>query len=167
MKLVVRVIEARNIPAMDQNGYSDPYVRLQLGRQRFKTKVVRKSLSPSWEEEFSFKVEDLKDELVISVLDEDKYFNDDFVGFLKIPVSRVFDADNKSLPTAWHSLQPKNKKSKNKDCGMFVTFFVFSFNIVCCFNFLPSAFCLLICLTTAGNCCDRILKFSKNPMCIS
>lgn len=117
MKLLVRVIEARNLPAMDLNGLSDPYVRLQLGKQRFKTKVVKKCLNPSWSEEFSFRVDDLSEELIVSVLDEDKYFNDDFVGHLKVPVSRVFDADSQSLGSVWYSLQPKSKKSKNRDCG--------------------------------------------------
>ncbi|XP_021687724.2 C2 and GRAM domain-containing protein At1g03370 isoform X2 [Hevea brasiliensis] len=117
MRLLVRVIEARNLPAMDLNGSSDPYVRVQLGKQKFKTKVVKKNLNPSWGEEFSFRVEDLNEELIICVLDEDKYFNDDTVGQLKVPVSLIFDADNKSLGTAWYALQPRNKKSKNKDCG--------------------------------------------------
>ncbi|KAI4371607.1 hypothetical protein MLD38_009935 [Melastoma candidum] len=117
MKLYVRIIEARNIPAMDLNGLSDPYVRLQLGRHRFRTKVVKKCLNPTWGEGFSFRVEDLKDDLLIAVLDEDKYFSDDFVGQVKIPVSSVFDAENGSLGTAWYALQPKNKKSKHKDCG--------------------------------------------------
>ncbi|CDP04547.1 unnamed protein product [Coffea canephora] len=117
MKLLVRVIEARDIPPMDPNGFSDPYVKLQLGKQRFKTKVVKKCLNPSWCEEFAFRVDDLKEELLISVLDEDKYFNDDFVGQIKVPISGVFDAPDKSLGTAWYTLQPKNKKAKNKDCG--------------------------------------------------
>ncbi|WCJ28215.1 C2 calcium/lipid-binding and GRAM domain containing protein [Euphorbia peplus] len=117
MRLLVRVIEARNLPPMDPNGLSDPYVKVQLGKQRCKTKVVKKSLNPTWGEEFSFRVEDLNDELVISVLDEDKYFNDEFVGQIKVPVSLIFDADNKSLGTAWYTLQRKHKKSKNKDCG--------------------------------------------------
>lgn len=117
MKLVVRVVEARNLPAMDPNGLSDPYVKVVLGKQRFKTKVVKKSLNPSWGEEFTFRVEDLQGELVISVLDEDKYFNDDFVGLMKMPIARIFDAENKSLATAWYSLRPKNKKSKLKECG--------------------------------------------------
>ncbi|PON57652.1 C2- GRAM domain containing protein [Parasponia andersonii] len=128
MKLFVRVIEARNLPAMDLNGLSDPYVKLQLGKHRSKTKVVKKSLNPSWGEEFSFKVEDLKEELLISVLDEDKYFNDDFVGQVRVPVSRVFDAENQSLETAWYPLQPKTKKSKNKDCGEILLSIYFSLN---------------------------------------
>ncbi|KAL2341428.1 hypothetical protein Fmac_009368 [Flemingia macrophylla] len=117
MKLVVRVIEAKNLPPTDPNGLSDPYVRLQLGRQRFKTKVIKKCLNPKWDEEFSFKVDDLNEELVISVMDEDKFFNDDFVGQLKVPVSLVFEEEIKSLGTAWYSLQPKSKKSKNKESG--------------------------------------------------
>lgn len=119
MKLYVRVLEARNIPAMDLNGFSDPYVRLQLGKNRFRTKVVKKCLNPTWGELFSFKVEDLNDELVICVLDEDKFFSDDFVGQLKIPISQVFDADNGSLGTTWYTLLPKNKKSK-RDCGTYL-----------------------------------------------
>ncbi|KAK8501014.1 hypothetical protein V6N12_003630 [Hibiscus sabdariffa] len=128
MKLIVGVIEARNIPAMDINGFSDPYVKLQLGKQRYKTKVVKKTLNPSWGEEFSFKVEDLNEELLISVLDEDKYFNDDFVGHLKVPVSQVFDAHNKSLGTAWYALHPRNKKLKNKECGEILLNIYFSQN---------------------------------------
>ncbi|KAJ7967858.1 C2 and GRAM domain-containing protein [Quillaja saponaria] len=117
MKLVVRVIEARNLPAMDLNGLSDPYVRLQLGKQRFRSKVVKKNLNPQWEEEFSFRVDDLKEQLVISVMDEDKYFNDDFMGRLKVPVSLVFDSETKSLGPTWYSLRPKKKKPKSKNCG--------------------------------------------------
>lgn len=117
MKLVVRAIEARNLPPMDYNGLSDPYVRLQLGKSKFRTKVVKKSLNPSWSEEFCFWVEDLSDDLLVSVLDEDKYFNDDFVGQLKLPVSSVFDAPDKSLGTAWYSLQPKTNKKSKKECG--------------------------------------------------
>ncbi|KAK6917894.1 VASt domain [Dillenia turbinata] len=117
MKLHVTVVEARNLPAMDANGLCDPYVKLQLGKQKGKTKVVKKCLNPQWVEEFSFGVDDLKDELVVSVMDEDKFFNDDFVGQLKIPVSLVFNAENISLGTAWYPLLPKSKKSKIKDCG--------------------------------------------------
>ncbi|XP_048225606.1 C2 and GRAM domain-containing protein At1g03370 [Ricinus communis] len=128
MRLLVRVIEARNLPPMDPNGLSDPYVRVQLGKQKFKTKVVKRNLNPSWGEEFSFRVDDLNEEIVISVLDEDKYFNDDFVGQLKVPISIIFDADNKSLGTTWYTLQPKNKKSKHKDCGEILLGICFSHN---------------------------------------
>ncbi|PKU69690.1 C2 and GRAM domain-containing protein At1g03370 isoform X2 [Dendrobium catenatum] len=117
MRLYVQVIEARGLPAMDLNGLSDPYVRLQLGKQRAKTKVVKKSLNPFWDEEFNFRVGDLKEELIILVLDEDKYFSDDSIGQVKLPLAKVLDAENLSLGSAWYQLQPKSKKSKNKECG--------------------------------------------------
>ncbi|GAA0182912.1 hypothetical protein LIER_30450 [Lithospermum erythrorhizon] len=128
MRLLVRVIEARNIPAMDPNGFSDPYVKISLGKHKARTKVVKKCLNPSWCEEFLFRVDDLKEELVVSVLDEDKYFNDDFVGQIKVPVSHVFEAVDKSLGTAWYVLKPKNKKAKNKECGEILLTICFSQN---------------------------------------
>lgn len=113
----MRVMEARGLPAMDLNGLSDPYVRLQLGKQRAKTKVVKKSLNPSWDEEFNFRVGDLREELIVSVLDEDKYFSDDFIGQVKLPLAKVLDAENLSLGSVWYQLQPRSKKSKNQECG--------------------------------------------------
>ncbi|CAN6682982.1 unnamed protein product [Malus baccata var. baccata] len=128
MKLVVQVLGARDLPAMDLNGFSDPYVKVKLGKHKLRTKVVKKTLNPYWGEEFAFRVDDLNGELVFSVLDEDKYFNDDFVGCVRIPVSQVFDARNKSLETAWYPLHPKSKKSKNKDCGEILLALHFSSN---------------------------------------
>ncbi|CAA7407157.1 unnamed protein product [Spirodela intermedia] len=118
MKLKVHIIEARNLPPTDPNGLSDPYVKLQLGKYRWKSRVIKKCLNPLWDEEFSFRVDDLSEELTLSVMDEDKYFNDDFVGQIKVPMSAVLDAENKTLGPTWYSLQPKNiKKPKYKDCG--------------------------------------------------
>lgn len=113
----MHVIEARNLLAMDLNGLSDPYVKLQLGKHRAKTKVVKKNLNPVWDEEFSFRVGDLNEELTVCVLDEDKYFTDDFLGQVKVPLSKVLDAENLTLGTTWYQLQPKGKKLKSKDCG--------------------------------------------------
>lgn len=127
MKLLVRVIEARSIPALDPNGYSNPYVKLQLGKQKFRSEVVKKCSNPTWCEEFTFKVDDLKEELIVSVLDEDKYFNDDIVGQIKVPVNQVFEADGQTLGTGWHTMLPKNKKSKNRPCGINT---IFSISVV-------------------------------------
>ncbi|KAI3838630.1 hypothetical protein MKX03_030396 [Papaver bracteatum] len=117
MKLLIEVIEGRNLKACDPNGFSDPYVKLQLGKQRLKTKVVKKNLNPSWNEDFNFRVEDLSEELLINVFDEDKFLAHDFIGQVKIPISEIFDAENKTLGTCWYTLQPKNKKIKQKECG--------------------------------------------------
>ncbi|ERN09973.1 hypothetical protein AMTRI_Chr06g172220 [Amborella trichopoda] len=93
MKLYVHVIEARGLPAKDLNGFSDPFVKVQLGKNKFRTKVVKKNLNPSRNEECCFRVEDLKEELNICVLDKYKYFNDDFIGMVTVLVLMVFDAE--------------------------------------------------------------------------
>ncbi|KAG1363774.1 C2 and GRAM domain-containing protein [Cocos nucifera] len=117
MKLRVNVIEARNLQAMGLNGLSDPYVKLQLGKQRARSMVVKKNSNPVWNEEFSFLVGDPSEELMIYVLDEDKIFSDDFLGQVKVPLLKILDTDDLSLGTQWYQLQPKNKKSKSKDYG--------------------------------------------------
>lgn len=113
----MRVIEARGLPPAEADGTRDAYAKAQLGKQRAKTKVMRKTLCPAWDEEFAFRVGDLRDNLLVSVLHEDRYFADDVLGQVKVPLTAVLDADNRTLGTQWYQLQPKSKKSKLKDCG--------------------------------------------------
>ncbi|CAL5013161.1 unnamed protein product [Urochloa decumbens] len=117
MRLTVRVIEARNLRAMDSNGFSDPYVKLQLGKQRFKTKVVKMNLNPTWDQEFSFLVGDVRDVLKLDVYDEDILQMDDFLGQLRLPLEDVLAAEDLSLGTQWYQLLPKGKTNKAVDCG--------------------------------------------------
>ncbi|KAG2612722.1 hypothetical protein PVAP13_4KG321500 [Panicum virgatum] len=117
MKLLVRVVEARGLPGVHLNGSSDPFVKLKLGKRRAKTAVVKRSLAPAWDEEFSFLVGDVAEELVVSVLNEDKYFSNDLLGLVRLPLSKVMETDDLSLGTQWYQLQPKSKKSKKKCRG--------------------------------------------------
>ena len=51
--LRVDVLNAENLPAADRNGYSDPYCKFELdGKQIYKTKIVKKTLNPAWNEFF-------------------------------------------------------------------------------------------------------------------
>lgn len=117
MKLYVYVQEAKGLPAKDYNGLSDPYVKLQLGKSKARTRVIRKTLNPSWNEEFTFKVDDLSEELHISLWDEDKFLVDDFLGQVKVPVSKVLDSEKQTMPLTWFPLQPRGSRSKVKSCG--------------------------------------------------
>uniref|UniRef100_A0A0D9VDF2 C2 and GRAM domain-containing protein n=1 Tax=Leersia perrieri TaxID=77586 RepID=A0A0D9VDF2_9ORYZ len=104
MRLCVHVVEARGLSAAYLSGYSDPYVRLQLGRRRAKTTVVKRCLSPVWDEEFGFLVGAIAEELVVSVLNEDKYFsNDHFLGRVRFPLAAVMEAEGRSLGMAGYS----------------------------------------------------------------
>ncbi|KAL6626670.1 hypothetical protein ACP70R_030396 [Stipagrostis hirtigluma subsp. patula] len=48
------IIEARDLVAADLRGTSDPYVRVQYGNNKKRTKVIYKTLSPQWNQTFEF-----------------------------------------------------------------------------------------------------------------
>ncbi|CAI5975074.1 unnamed protein product [Closterium sp. NIES-65] len=72
--LQVVLLSGRELVACDMNGLSDPFavLELQLGGQRRKSQVVKKTLEPEWNENFEFLVEDGKhDMLVVGLFDHD------------------------------------------------------------------------------------------------
>lgn len=81
--LSVIVKEGRDLPVMDRNS-SDPYVKLRIGAQKKKTKVIKESLNPKWDEEFLFENVPISAKMVMSVFDEDKVGSDDTMGEAEI-----------------------------------------------------------------------------------
>jgi hypothetical protein len=82
-------------------------------------------------EEFTFRVGDLRDQLVASVFHEDLYFPDDVLGQIEVPLTVQLDAENLTLRMQRYQLQPKSKKTKLKDCGkhMSQSYLSCSFNL--------------------------------------
>ena len=48
--LVVHLRSAANLRSADRGGYSDPYVKLKVNATEHKSKVIDKSLNPTWDE---------------------------------------------------------------------------------------------------------------------
>ncbi|CAI7784937.1 unnamed protein product [Closterium sp. NIES-54] len=81
--LQVALLSGRELMACDMNGLSDPFavLELQLGGQRRKSRVVKKTLEPEWNENFEFLVEDGKhDMLVVALFDHDLLGKKDNMG---------------------------------------------------------------------------------------
>lgn len=76
--LIVTIIEAAGLPAMDMCGTSDPYVKVYLmpeKKKKFETRVHRKTLDPIFNETFVFKVayaEVTSKTLVFAIYDFDR-----------------------------------------------------------------------------------------------
>ncbi|KAG2569249.1 synaptotagmin-5-like [Panicum virgatum] len=89
--LSVTVISGEDLPAMDMNGKSDPYVGLSLkkSKTKYKTRVVNESLNPVWNQTFDFVVEDgLHDMLILEVYDHDT-FRRDYMGRCILTLTKV------------------------------------------------------------------------------
>ncbi|KAL2482549.1 C2 and GRAM domain-containing protein [Forsythia ovata] len=119
MRLYVYLLEGRDW------AIKDSYLKLQVGKFKSKTRVLKNTKNPFWNEEFVFRVHDLEDEFVLSMYHHEDhpsgFFNGsagDLVGRVKIPVWTVANEENQILPPTWFSLErPKSVKSVDKDCG--------------------------------------------------
>ena len=67
--VMIELVSCSNLKAMDADGFSDPYVKINLGKQRFKSKVKNKTLNPIFKENFSLKFGPGENTIQITVWD--------------------------------------------------------------------------------------------------
>ncbi|KAJ6636318.1 Double C2-like domain-containing protein beta [Pseudolycoriella hygida] len=87
--LIVRIDKCTNLMAKDKNGFSDPFVKLQMRpdsqKKKFKSSIKWRTLNPIFNEEFAFETRpnDLdKQLLLLTVWDKDLGKSNDFLGSL-------------------------------------------------------------------------------------
>jgi len=81
-ELVVRLINGRDLIAVDSNGKSDPYVVIEATgktKSSIKSKVVKGNLNPDYNQTFVMRVKK-GDQLVFRVFDSDLFSKDDPMG---------------------------------------------------------------------------------------
>ncbi|KAI8376305.1 C2 domain-containing protein [Radiomyces spectabilis] len=83
----VTLSSARNLKAMDRSGTSDPYVRVRIGNKVvYKTKHIKKTLTPEWNESFSYRIGSGKSVMDIKVKDHNTLKDDVDIGEITFDV---------------------------------------------------------------------------------
>ncbi|XP_065262874.1 synaptotagmin-4 [Emys orbicularis] len=102
---VVNIKEARGLPAMDEQSMtSDPYIKMTIlpeKKHKVKTRVLRKTLDPAFDETFTFygipysQVQDLI--LHFMILSFDRFSRDDIIGEVLIPLEGIELSEGRML----------------------------------------------------------------------
>ncbi|XP_035206982.1 double C2-like domain-containing protein beta isoform X2 [Stegodyphus dumicola] len=89
--LVVGIIRCVRLPSRENNGFPDPFVKVQIKpdsmRRRFKSSTKKKTLNPEYNEQFAFEVDyqDMtKKTLEVTVWDKDCAKSDVYIGGLAL-----------------------------------------------------------------------------------
>jgi hypothetical protein len=124
--IIVTLLQANNLPASDfqigGGGKSDPYVKLQLGSQTFKSTCIQNALDPVWQpaQRYEFEVVHVqKDVLQISVFDQDTWNRDDLLGTVSVPVSR-FESQSDQVVSETLALEVPSEYESQK-CNATIT----------------------------------------------
>ncbi|XP_023173292.1 E3 ubiquitin-protein ligase Nedd-4 isoform X4 [Drosophila hydei] len=113
--LRIVVISGKSLAKKDIFGASDPYVRIDLNTihgdiniDSVLTKTKKKTLNPSWNEEFIFRVKPSEHKLVFQVFDENRLTRDDFLGMVELTlVNLPMEQEGRTIGSQSYPLRPR------------------------------------------------------------
>ncbi|XP_031484289.1 FT-interacting protein 7-like [Nymphaea colorata] len=114
--LFVRVVKARDLPAMDVTGSCDPFVEVKLGNYKATTRHFEKNSKPEWNEVFAFSRERLQSSVVEVVVKDKDMIKDDFIGRLRLDINEIPVRVPPDSPLApeWYRLEKKDGEKLDK-----------------------------------------------------
>ncbi|XP_075161801.1 E3 ubiquitin-protein ligase Nedd4 isoform X2 [Haematobia irritans] len=113
--LRIVILNGQSLAKKDIFGASDPYVRIDLNTingdiniDSVLTKTKKKTLNPTWNEEFVFRVKPTEHKLVFQVFDENRLTRDDFLGMVELTlVSLPTEQEGRTITPQSYPLRPR------------------------------------------------------------
>lgn len=120
--LVVTIVKCTGLPAKDPAlTSSDPYVKLQLlpeKQHKVKTRVLRKTLNPVYDEDFTFYGINYSQLQVITlhfvVLSFDRYSRDDIIGEVVSPLAQLDLSNTETSLSLAREITPRSLKGRGE-----------------------------------------------------
>ncbi|XP_020579456.1 GTPase activating protein 1-like [Phalaenopsis equestris] len=113
--LRIRVVRGVNLAVRDVRS-SDPYVVLRLGKQKLKTRVIKKTVNPEWDEELTFSVEDPSFPVKLEVYDKDTFSSDDPMGDAEFDIRPFFESAKMDLKGVPDGTVLRKQASNRENC---------------------------------------------------
>ncbi|KAK9693820.1 HECT-domain (ubiquitin-transferase) [Popillia japonica] len=117
--LRITVVRGIGLAKKDIFGASDPYVRIDLNTingdetiDSVLTKTKKKTLNPTWDEEFVFRVKPAEHKLVLQVFDENRLTRDDFLGMVELTLINLpKEQEGRVIAPTKYVLRPRSDYS--------------------------------------------------------
>lgn len=94
--LRIRIKRGINLAIRDIKS-SDPYVIVRLGKQKLRTRIIKKSLNPEWHEDLTLCVTDPDEPVKLFVYDHDTFTPDDKMGDAEFDIKPFLEAVKMNL----------------------------------------------------------------------
>jgi hypothetical protein len=111
MKLTIHCSRAKDLNSADSSGgHSDPYAKVELKTvklqviKKYKTKTVKKTLNPTWDEKFLFTDVPQDSKIVIKLFNhhhQDKVGKHDTLGNIQIPITQLIQKTLSGQDDSW------------------------------------------------------------------
>lgn len=113
--LRIHVIRGINLAIRDVRS-SDPYVIVRMGKQKLKTRVVRKNVNPEWNEDLTLSVADPSIPIKLQVFDKDTFSLDDKMGDAEFDIGPFVEAVRMRLQDIPSGTIITNVKPSRENC---------------------------------------------------
>ncbi|KAL0450081.1 UNVERIFIED_CONTAM: protein C2-DOMAIN ABA-RELATED 5 [Sesamum latifolium] len=108
--LRIKILRGIKLAVRDTRS-SDPYVIVRMGKQKLKTRVVKKNVNPEWNEELTLTISDPNLPIKLQVYDRDTFTRDDKMGDAEFDIKEFVEAlkmhlENMPSGTVIRSVKP-------------------------------------------------------------